>query len=253
MGSYSDPALILPGAVGQTELSADSKKDVTGGVAGIGSGNELLSPGGSVFLVPDGNGDIFIVNRTAGANIAKGHFIDANNTQLFVVSAGAYSELQHSAMKDAASGIAGLDANGIINRIGQASLDAAPVGDFESGTDIYHAHDAEIDNGTGSYGMTIMKTITLNQLPNSVLRIYFELYPGGGAGISSDARVYRNGTPVGINLHSTVPNNWISQIENISDWEVGDTLELYMSKAGASTSKVRNFRILCDTKEMSNS
>ena len=43
MGSYSDPALTLPGAVGQTELSADSKKNVANGVAGLDVSGKLNS------------------------------------------------------------------------------------------------------------------------------------------------------------------------------------------------------------------
>lgn len=41
MGTYSDPALILPGAVGQTELDATAKKDVANGVAGINANAEF--------------------------------------------------------------------------------------------------------------------------------------------------------------------------------------------------------------------
>ena len=40
-GTYSDPALILPGAVGQTELDATAKKDVASGVAGLNSNTEI--------------------------------------------------------------------------------------------------------------------------------------------------------------------------------------------------------------------
>lgn len=42
MGTYSDPALILPGAVGQTELAADAKRDVAGGVIGAGASKQPL-------------------------------------------------------------------------------------------------------------------------------------------------------------------------------------------------------------------
>ena len=41
MSTYSDPALILPGAVGQTELDAASKKGVANGVAGLDASVEI--------------------------------------------------------------------------------------------------------------------------------------------------------------------------------------------------------------------
>lgn len=43
MATYSDPALILPGAVGQTELDAASKKGVASGVAELDANGELQS------------------------------------------------------------------------------------------------------------------------------------------------------------------------------------------------------------------
>lgn len=42
MGTYSDPALILPGAVGQTELATDAKRDVAGGVCALGASKQPL-------------------------------------------------------------------------------------------------------------------------------------------------------------------------------------------------------------------
>ena len=41
MGTYSDPALILPGAVGQIELDATAKKNIASGVAGLDSNLEI--------------------------------------------------------------------------------------------------------------------------------------------------------------------------------------------------------------------
>ena len=155
---------------------------------------------------------------------------------------------------DVAGGVAGLDANSLINRIGQASLEATPVGDFESGTDIYHAHDAATNGGYGPYGYKVLKTITLEHSPSptAVYRVYFELNAGGPSP-DCTARIYVNGAAVGAALRSTANNTYVTQTENITGLAVGDTIELWVLNEAMKLAQVRNFRILCDTKGLINS
>jgi len=44
MGTYSDPALILPGSVGQTEVDATLKRNTANGVAGLDASAEVIAP-----------------------------------------------------------------------------------------------------------------------------------------------------------------------------------------------------------------
>ena len=44
MGTYSDPALILPGSVGQTEVDATLKREAANGVAGLDASAEGIAP-----------------------------------------------------------------------------------------------------------------------------------------------------------------------------------------------------------------
>ena len=89
MPTYSDPALILPGAVGQTELDAASKKGVASGVAELDASGDVpdaqlpgqlariatddfLGDGSVNRAIPHGLGSIpkyiFIMARTAASN-----------------------------------------------------------------------------------------------------------------------------------------------------------------------------------------
>lgn len=141
--------------------------------------------------------------------------------------------LQTAAMKNIASGIAGLDANICV-------LDTnLPKRNFLAGADIYHAHDAIAESTSGTY--VIAKTITLNHIPNGTLRTSFILGDFGGPGT---ARIYRNGAAVGTERYQAI-NDWgTAFIENLSGWVQGDLLQLYFHTIGAATVRVKEFRIL---------
>ena len=136
MGSYSDPALILPGAVGQTELAADSKKNVVNGVAGLdastkitsrlayedvangvakldASGN-LLVPADRIYLVRDESDQIWTFERTSGESVEYTQRVGANQYDKYIANGG-WQLVQHNGHKDAASGIAGLNASSHLN------------------------------------------------------------------------------------------------------------------------------------------
>jgi len=87
------------------------------------------------------------------------------------------------------------------------------------------------DSETSSNSTTAVKvkTITLGSYvkENRTLRIYFQL-KAPLAGQTIYGRIYRNGNAVGV-LQSTSTGNWDSNgYENISDWNAGDDMELYI-------------------------
>jgi len=376
VGSYSDPALILPGAVGQTELSADSKKNVASGVAGLNasgklpfaslhepenqgftnliengdfevwSGGAAAAPdgwnfaedgsGGSVERVADtkiktyatritksnsGHTHMYQIksdylrfqSRTItiggwvksantvsdevkimigdGVGYGYGYYqnsgdwewvtatlaIDASATHIFAYNsvftdADATADYVGIIMvegsvcppfspkplsindKDIASGIAGLDADSALSptQMSKIGLDPVLVTDFTAGTDVYHGHDAEQSTSSTSY--TLIKTITLDWLPSSELRIAFDLKMGGQDITSINGKIYRNGSPIGTERATNNRLQFTTYIENLSGWSVGDTLELYLHAHFVSKPAIcKNFRILCTAAGLSDS
>ncbi len=71
MSTYSDPALILPGTVGQTELDAASKKGVANGAAGLDASVEVPDAqlSGLVARIASGS---FVGNNSANRAIPHG-------------------------------------------------------------------------------------------------------------------------------------------------------------------------------------
>lgn len=89
----------------------DSMKDVVNGIAEIDSNGFLHVPGSKIKLARDATDYIQIQDRTSGYNALFFHYSGPNDFEAFITSGGVVVELQHEAMKDAANGIAGLDAN----------------------------------------------------------------------------------------------------------------------------------------------
>ncbi|RLI83826.1 MAG: hypothetical protein DRP01_08800 [Archaeoglobales archaeon] len=145
-----------------------------------------------------------------------------------------------------------LDANAkvpIANLNILAALADGKITAWDAGSDVYHAHDAEVQTGAATY--TKLKTITLGFLPNETLRIHFEIRSGSGSD-TVYSKVYRNGTPVGTE-QSTTSDTYVAFTENISGWNEGDTLELWGYQTGYTNLYVQNFRILCTKTAISNS
>lgn len=135
--------------------------------------------------------------------------------------------------KNQPNGYAGLDANTLLpeSRISKTA--------FTSGIDIYHSHDAEVTTGNDTY--TKVKTITLGHLPNSVLKIGFEIHSSYWGAVTY-AKIYRNGGAVG--TERTAYDNYEEFTEIISGWSKDDTLELWIrSPLSGYTAYARNFRI----------
>jgi hypothetical protein len=106
------------------------------------------------------------------------------------------------------------------------------------GTDIIHAHDAEICSTVGDY--VKVKTITLTETPDDELKIYFELKSSFSYGY---AAIYRNGIMVGTEQR-TNSATYVPFTETIPGWANGDTLELYIFSPLNMDVCTQNFRIL---------
>lgn len=124
------------------------------------------------------------------------------------------------------------------------------VTDWTAGTDIYHSHNAEYYNWIGTT-YTTLKTITLDFVPNSTLRIYYEYK----AAYQSKWNIFRNGIAVG--TEKTYNGAYTSWTENISGWANGDILTV-KGKCDAGINcptniYCQNLRILCTANKIRNS
>jgi len=82
------------------------------------------------------------------------------------------------------------------------------------------------------------------------LRIRFDIKPEhyGSPQETAYGRIYKNGAAVGAVQSSTDYTQWITKTEDISGWEAGDYLQLYVKTSDAnSDTYVRNLEILCDS------
>jgi hypothetical protein len=98
MATYSDPALILPGAVGQTELDAASKKDVASGVAALDAVGALLVPGSKIYYARDGSNDVHIYERTSDEEAYAFHRVGANDYTMFVKESNVWKQILSESM-----------------------------------------------------------------------------------------------------------------------------------------------------------
>lgn len=86
---------------------------------------------------------------------------------------------------------------------------------------------------------TIYKEVRLDK--GGSLRISFDLYcPGSGN--DAHARIYRNGSAVGIARERTA-GGWQTFTEDISGWSAGDLVQLYAYHELSQPAAVRNYRL----------
>lgn len=110
------------------------------------------------------------------------------------------------------------------------------------GTEIIAYADAEASSTSGTYEK--VKEMKLNSLYTTSLKIYFQLQTLD-AGETVYGRVYRNGSPVGIEQSTTGDTAWHDFTETIYDWTTADQLQLYIKRSGGSSAvKAKEFRIL---------
>jgi hypothetical protein len=142
-----------------------------------------------------------------------------------------------AAFINVANGIAGLDASA---KVPTAQLTVSTGVYRSEGDQIYHAHDAVVTTTSAAYIKT--KTVTLGNIPNSTLRIYFN---GSNSAVNAFGyfRIYRNGVAVGTQRQTNTSSPY-SGSESIAGWSVGDTLELWMHCDGTNLCTASAFRIL---------
>lgn len=86
-------------------------RDAANGVAGLGAGGQVLAPGSYVELTRDGTEDVELWERTSGEIIGRWRRTGVDDYTQFIHCGGVACTIQHSGMKNAANGIAGLDAS----------------------------------------------------------------------------------------------------------------------------------------------
>lgn len=88
----------------------------------------------------------------------------------------------------------------------------------------------------------LIKTITVPpNVVNSVFRITWDMKTGGNGTIL--AKVYKNGGAVGVEK-STASTSYVGQSDDVSNFEGGDTIELWSWTSGTSTiGKIKDFEI----------
>lgn len=221
-----------------TQHKGSAKRDVANGIAGLSAGGSILALGARIIVTRDEYENIYFQDRTAGEDAMFFNRVGANNFAGFIKSGGANSKIQIANMKDAASGIAGLDASGDLNH----SVYAGLLQKYHISDDVLHTHDGSV--GTNSLSYVKMRTITLNALSPSpsTLRVAFCLRTTG-TGFTAYGRIYKNGAPFGTEQteDSAEPCDWYS--EDLS-FAQGDTLELWCKISNASWyAYVDNFQV----------
>lgn len=92
----------------------DSMKDVVNGIAGLDSLGNLLIVGYQIYLARDGSDNIVIRERTSGENTTYWNRLGVNDYVQYILESAGYSRVLTESLKDAANGIAGLDASALI-------------------------------------------------------------------------------------------------------------------------------------------
>ena len=110
----------------------------------------------------------------------------------------------------------------------------------------YASNDAE--TSTTESSLTPVKEMTLNILPSSSLKIYFELKYTGISG-TAYAKIYKNNTDsVSATLRSNDTSTYIGYTETLSTFSQGDRIQIYASTDGVlDHCYIRNFRLLGST------
>lgn len=94
-----------------TKHKGSAKRDVVNGVAALDAGGALLAPGPALSLTRNTSNNILIRERTSGEHPIYFTRIGPDDFEVLIMSGGGYRVVQLANMKDAANGIAGLDAS----------------------------------------------------------------------------------------------------------------------------------------------
>ena len=111
MGASSWEVGILESVGVVDRLQTASMKDVANGIAELDATGSLLLPGSKMYYTRDGSDDVHIYERTSNEEAYAFHRVGADDYTFFVKESNVWKRMQTESMKDAANGIAGLDAS----------------------------------------------------------------------------------------------------------------------------------------------
>lgn len=114
---------------------------------------------------------------------------------------------------------------------------------WESGTDVYHSDDEEVELDAYHDGWYTWKTIHLDFCPSPVMQFAFSVkgVPSGGTW-----KIFVNDTPVGTSRSGPI-TEYTEYSEKLSNLENGNSVQLKYNGPfpGAASHYLKNYRILC--------
>jgi len=100
------------GAHGDAMHQDDAKRDTALGLAGLDAAGDVLAPGANVVLTRNGSDEMELHERTSGEVFARWVRVGVDDYTQWLHVGTVPVEVLHTAMKDVANGVAGLDAAG---------------------------------------------------------------------------------------------------------------------------------------------
>ena len=228
---------------GATVLTSISGGNILVGQIGAGQSNVYITSGAiqlrndttaKITLASDGNISLAGgITMSSTGNIKGGQTDYATGTGFFLGYSGAAYKFSFGDVTNYIKwdGVNLLLSDGIIVR---NNLELFAAGDL---LEVYS--DAQVSSG----GSTIpVKVKEIYIARKGTLKIKFSITGTVG---QSHARIYRNGTPVGILRHGTAA--WVEYSQNIAGWSPGDYVRIYAwhDISGFNTN-IRNFRLYSD-------
>ncbi len=127
-------------------------------------------------------------------------------------------------------------------------IDSSILAPAVAGDNLVISSDAEISTVYGTY--TAIKRIKIKR--GGQYRIKFDFHgASGGYAVTAKARIYKNGSPIGIERIRTVPfDTYATYSEDLGGFNDNDDIEIYTTANGAGP-YVRNFRIYATTFDVS--
>lgn len=111
-GDY-EGRIMVSGVEQKIQVSTD--KDVVNGIAALDASGFIQAAGAGIAFPRNGSDDVHIYERTSGEEAYAFHRTAANDYTFYIKESNVWRRFQTETMKDVANGIAGLDANILLN------------------------------------------------------------------------------------------------------------------------------------------